>query len=91
LIPDLVLDDIALANETDKSFCIVLIAVFVIYVNTQRVTEIECIAGILGDFYIFETNLKLAHTIDYLYENKATKPLPIHCVSFKVKSLFIKK
>ena len=91
---DYVMDDSALALKTEEGLFIVTgcshSGICNITDYARSVCREQRVAGIIGGFHLFDTDTRLARTIEYL---KALSPdilYPCHCVSLKAKAEMLK-
>lgn len=87
---DQVMDDTALVYQSEKGLFIITgcshSGICNIIEYSKQVCKDHRILGVLGGFHIFDTDMRLEKTIEYLMENQVEKIYPCHCVSFRAKA-----
>ncbi|AET31110.1 MBL fold metallo-hydrolase [Leuconostoc mesenteroides subsp. mesenteroides J18] len=87
---DYVMDDTAMAYETDEGLFIITgcshSGICNICEHAKKVTGTNKILGIIGGFHLFDLDERLEKTVDYFQNNNIAQLYPSHCVSFKAKA-----
>lgn len=89
-INDYVLDDTALAYQSEKGIYIITgcshSGICNIVEYAKEVCKDNRVLGIIGGFHLFELSEQVSRTIDYLKQNNVKELYPCHCTSFVVKA-----
>ena len=92
---DYLLDDTALAYRTNEGLFIITgcshSGICNIIEYAKKVCGEERICGVLGGFHIFEDDMRLAKTVEYLEKCNLQKLYPAHCVSLIAKAKMMAK
>lgn len=87
---DYVVEDSAIACRTKEGLFIITgcshSGICNIVEQAKAVCKEEKIAGIIGGFHLFQTDIRLEKTIEYLSDTGVERLYPCHCVSFAVKA-----
>jgi 7,8-dihydropterin-6-yl-methyl-4-(beta-D-ribofuranosyl)aminobenzene 5'-phosphate synthase len=93
--PDFVVDDSAVAVETEEGLFIVTGCGHAGIVNTvihaKKVTGVKRLAGVMGGFHLKDCGLQTLETINYLCSEKARYIIPMHCTELPALSAFYEK
>jgi len=89
-IDDYVMDDTALAYQSEKGIYIITgcshSGICNIVEYAKEVCKDNRVLGIIGGFHLFEVSEQVSRTIDYLKQNNIKELYPCHCTSFSVKA-----
>ena len=89
-IDDYVMDDTALAYQSEKGIYIITgcshSGICNIVEYAKEVCKDNRVLGIIGGFHLFEVSEQVSRTIDYLKQNNIKELYPCHCTSFVVKA-----
>ncbi len=89
-IDDYVMDDTALAYQSEKGIYIITgcshSGICNIVEYAKEVCKDNRVLGIIGGFHLFEVSEQVTKTIDYLKQNNIKELYPCHCTSFAVRA-----
>ena len=90
IIDDTIDEDSAIVYKTDKGLFIITgcshSGICNIIEYSKKVCNEKKIYGVIGGFHLFEKDLQLEKSIEYLKNNNIKLLYPCHCVSLKVKN-----
>ncbi|WP_304507040.1 MBL fold metallo-hydrolase [Anaerotignum sp.] len=93
--PDMILDDTALAYNTDEGIYIITgcshAGICNIIAYAKKILGKEKVLGILGGFHLFNINQRTKETISYLAKEQIRDLYPCHCTSFRVRAALDKE
>lgn len=88
-VDDLVLDDSALVYKNTNGLFIITgcshSGICNIIEYAKRVCKDTRIIGVIGGFHLFDKDVRLSRTIEYLNSNNIKNLYPCHCVSLEAK------
>lgn len=93
--PDMILDDTALAYNTEEGIYIITgcshAGICNIIAYAKKILGKEKVLGILGGFHLFGINQRTKETITYLAKEQIQELYPCHCTSFRVRAALDKE
>lgn len=91
-LPDFILDDTALAIESEKGLVIITgcshAGICNIVEYARRVTYQNKVFAVLGGFHLLGDPIQLRKTIEYFHKNKVEHLYPMHCTDLSALSKF---
>lgn len=90
LVPDTLLDDSALALQTEKGLYIITgcshAGICNIIDYARKVCKEDRVLGVIGGFHLFKADERTKKTAEFLRDNNIERLYPCHCTAFKAKA-----